>query len=79
MSVTEVIVQALKLCVLTISYAIELAKKREQAIADARARRTLFEQSLQKAIEHMRLEVVEEKRATDELDPAVDEKAKKPL
>lgn len=78
-AVTEAIVQALKLCVITISYAFEQARKHAELVEAALERRTLFERALQKAIEHMRLDVTEEKRATDSLDPLVDEKSKKPL
>lgn len=74
----EIIANAFKLFVLTVSYAIDLAKKRDAAIADAKARRALFETAVAKALERMAADTVAEKRAVDAVDSKIDEESTKP-
>lgn len=68
----EIIVQAIRLCILTIGYAFELARKHEQAVADAKAKRALFEKAVALALERMRTDTIEEKNQVDAVDEEID-------
>ncbi len=70
----EAVVQAFKLFVLTVGYALEEARKHEQAVADANARRSLFEVAVLRAMADLGLRATQEKRQGDAVDDAVDNK-----
>jgi len=74
----EIIANAFKLFVLTISYALDLARQKQLAIDSANARRDLFEKAASLALERMRAATVSEKTTVDEADSSIDEEAKKP-
>ncbi len=71
----EACVQAFKLFVLTTSYAIEEAKAHAAEVADAKAKRDLFERAVGRALTEMRIRAGEQKRQTDAVDDAIDKKS----
>jgi hypothetical protein len=77
-TILDIIGNALKLCLLVISEAIDLAKQHDAAVDGALKRRALFEQAVTLALQRLWLETTEEKRQADAVDEAVDEETKKP-
>jgi len=70
----EAVVEAFKLFVLTVGYAIDEARKREARIEDANARRALFEAIVLKAMTELRTRAGDEKVQVDAVDEKIDEK-----
>jgi hypothetical protein len=73
----EAIIQALRLAILTIGFAIEEARKAEAAKANAQAKRAQFETAVARALERMRGDAAAELRQTNTVDDAMDEEEKK--
>lgn len=74
MTWVEAVVEAFKLFVLTVGYAIDEARKREARIEDANARRALFEAIVLKAMTELRTRAGDEKVQVDAVDEKIDEK-----
>jgi hypothetical protein len=70
----EAVVQAFKLFVLTASYAIDEAKAHAAEVADAKAKRALFERAVARALAEMRRRTIEETAQVDATDDAIDKK-----
>lgn len=74
MTWVEAVVEAFRLFVLTVSYAIEEAKKQQQRVDDANARRALFEAAVMRALTEMRTRATDEKRQVDAVDDEIEKK-----
>lgn len=77
MNPVEAIIQALKLAILTIGFAIEEARKAQAAKADAVAKRAQFETAVARALERMRSDTAAELAQTNRVDDAADAEAEK--
>ena len=74
MSWVEAIVEAFRLFVLTVSYAIEQAKRQQAKVDDATAKRALFEAAVMRALTEMRTRAGDEKRQVDAVDDEIEKK-----
>ncbi len=70
----EAVVEAFRLFVLTASYAIEQAKKQQQRVSDANAKRALFEAAVMRAMTELRTRAGDEKRQVDATDDEIEKK-----
>lgn len=81
MSFAEALAQAFKLFVTVVAYAFDQAKKKEERVADWRARQELFEKMVTQALTEMRIKAEIEKKQVDVVDDLLDKaqaSAKKP-
>lgn len=74
MTWVEAVVEAFRLFVLTVSYAIEQAKRQQAKVDDANAKRAMFEAAVMRALTEMRTRAGDEKRQVDAVDDEIEKK-----
>lgn len=74
MTWVEAVVEAFRLFVLTVSYAIDQAKRQQAKVDDAVAKRALFEAAVMRALTEMRTRAGDEKRQVDAVDDEIEKK-----